>query len=116
MYISVDSTVYVIVTISIQIIALLNFLSFLVPQLRLNSNPGSEVNAVAVVSDTQPKCVLARPTGFYQRAVRVVDVNPMSFFYLHVNSTSLFGKSFLYGQQIYIKNATCVIDSTIAYI
>ena len=66
LYISVDGTIYVIITTAIDVIALLNSLFALVPQLRLNPDSGSEVNTVAVVSDTQPKCVLVRPTRFYQ--------------------------------------------------
>ena len=66
LYISGDGTVHVIVIIAIKTIALFDFLLLLVQQLRFNPDPGSKVYAIAVVSNTQAKCVLVSPIGFYQ--------------------------------------------------
>jgi hypothetical protein len=101
--ICVDGTIYIIITNTINIVARFDFLFLLVPQLRLYPDPGSEINTLAAMCDTQTERMQVCAAGFYKRAVRVVDVYPMSFFCVHVNGTSLFGKSFLTGQQIYKK-------------
>ena len=49
LYISVDGTVYVIIITAINIVTLFDFLLLLVPQLRLNSESGSKINAIAAM-------------------------------------------------------------------
>ena len=66
LYISVDGTVYVIIITAINIVTLFDFLLLLVPQLRLNSESGSKIDAIAAMGHSKAKSVLGCPIGFCQ--------------------------------------------------